>query len=90
MVALMIGLVAAIPAGARPTPRCPAGFTSTPVFSGLTLPTAMAFSPDGKVYVAEKSGVIKVFPNASSNNGVDVQGPLDPRRSTSGTAVCSA
>ena len=30
----------------------------------------MAFSPDGKVYVAEKSGIIKVFPNASSNNGV--------------------
>jgi glucose/arabinose dehydrogenase len=70
VVAFVVGLLTVV---SRPEPAdaaLPAGFTSTPVFSGLTLPTAMAFSPDGKVYVAEKSGVIKVFPNASSNNGV--------------------
>jgi glucose/arabinose dehydrogenase len=75
---LMVGLVAAIPAPEPADAALPSGFTSTPVFSGLTLPTAMAFSPDGKVYVAEKSGVIKVFPNASSNNGV-VFKDLSPR-----------
>ncbi|MGE5272146.1 MAG: PQQ-dependent sugar dehydrogenase, partial [Verrucomicrobiota bacterium] len=31
------------------------------VFSGLSQPTAVAFSPDGRVFVAEKSGIIKVF-----------------------------
>ncbi len=39
----------------------PAGFRDSVVFSGLTLPTAVAFSPDGRVFVAEKSGLIKVF-----------------------------
>lgn len=33
----------------------------TAVWSGLTVPTAMAFAPDGRVFVAEQSGVIKVF-----------------------------
>ena len=39
----------------------PAGFRDSVVFSGLSLPTAVAFSPDGRVFVAEKSGLIKVF-----------------------------
>jgi PKD repeat protein len=39
----------------------PAGFSDTAVFSGLTLPTAIAFAPGGKVYVGEKSGIVKVF-----------------------------
>ena len=71
VVAIVGGLVAVVPrAEQAEAASLPSGFTSTPVFTGLNLPTAMAFSPDGKVYVAEKSGVIKVFPNASSNNGV--------------------
>lgn len=32
-----------------------------PVFSGLNLPTNVEFSPDGRVYVAEKSGLVKLF-----------------------------
>lgn len=39
----------------------PAGFTESVVFSGLTNPTVVRFSPDGRVFVAEKRGVIKVF-----------------------------
>src|SRR5262245_23396505 len=39
----------------------PAGFTETIVFQGLTNPTVVRFSPDGRVFVAEKSGIIKVF-----------------------------
>jgi glucose/arabinose dehydrogenase len=39
----------------------PAGFQDTVVFSGLTKPTAVAFASDGRVFVAEKSGLIKVF-----------------------------
>ena len=41
----------------------PAGFEETVVFSGLTRPTAIQFASDGRVFVAEKSGVIKVFDN---------------------------
>ena len=43
----------------------PAGFSESTVFSGLTNPTAVRFSPDGRVFVAEKSGLIKVFANLS-------------------------
>ena len=39
----------------------PPGFQETVVFSGLDAPTEVRFSPDGRVFVAEKSGVIKVF-----------------------------
>ena len=39
----------------------PPGFQDTVVLSGLDWPTAVRFSPDGRVFVAEKSGLIKVF-----------------------------
>src|SRR5580765_7209241 len=41
----------------------PAGFQQTAVFTGLTQPTAVKFARDGRVFVAEKSGLIKVFAN---------------------------
>ena len=44
----------------------PAGFTESIVFSGLTQPTAIRFSADGRVFVTEKSGLIKVFASLSS------------------------
>ena len=40
-----------------------AGFKDTVVFSGLTAPTNVQFASDGRVFVAEKSGIIKVFDN---------------------------
>ncbi len=39
----------------------PAGFSERTVISGLVNPTAVRFSSDGRVFVAEKRGVIKVF-----------------------------
>src|ERR1044072_635256 len=36
-------------------------FTESVAFSGLTAPTAVRFAPDGRVVVAEKSGLVKVF-----------------------------
>ena len=39
----------------------PTGFREVVVFSGLDTPTAIRFSPNGRVFVAEKSGIIKVF-----------------------------
>ena len=37
------------------------GFQDTVVWSGLTNPTVVRFASDGRVFVAEKSGIIKVF-----------------------------
>jgi hypothetical protein len=39
----------------------PPDFQEDTVFSGLTQPTAVSFSPDGRIFVAEKRGVIKMF-----------------------------
>src|SRR5438045_7529124 len=42
------------------------GFSERVVFSGLTAPTAMRFASDGRVFVAEKSGIVKVFASLSA------------------------
>jgi glucose/arabinose dehydrogenase len=39
----------------------PAGFQESTVISGLINPTVVRFAADGRVFVAEKRGVIKVF-----------------------------
>ena len=43
------------------------GFSESVVFTGLTNPTVVRFLPDGRVLVAEKSGLIKMFPNLTTN-----------------------
>jgi uncharacterized repeat protein (TIGR01451 family) len=45
-----------------------AGFSEAVVFSGLTNPTVVRFLPDGRVLVAEKSGLLKIFPNLTTNS----------------------
>lgn len=48
------------PGAARPSPLLP-GFVERVIFSGLVRPTAVRFAKDGRVFVAEKSGIIKMF-----------------------------
>ncbi|HEX2738942.1 MAG TPA: PQQ-dependent sugar dehydrogenase [Rubrobacter sp.] len=59
-------LVASLgPLEANATGTLPSGFQEEEVFSGLTNPTNVEFSQDGRVFVAEKSGLIKVFDGLS-------------------------
>jgi glucose/arabinose dehydrogenase len=44
------------------TAAVPSGFAYHLVFGGLTLPTAIAFAPGGKVFVGEKSGILTSSP----------------------------
>ena len=39
----------------------PPGFSESVVWSGPNQPIAVRFAPDGRIFVAEKTGVIKVF-----------------------------
>ena len=78
------GLALLAPSGAPPpapqgadAATLPAGFQETVVFSGLTNPTVVRFASDGRVFVAEKSGLIKVFDSL-----------LDPTPTTS-SPTCS-
>ena len=61
-VSLCLVLVLSAP---MPVAALPDGFQETVVFSGLSQPIAARFAPDGRIFVAEKSGIIKVFDNLS-------------------------
>ena len=50
------------PATGRPATTLPQSFQESTVISGLSFPTAVRFAPDGRVFVAEQSGLIKVYP----------------------------
>jgi glucose/arabinose dehydrogenase/PKD repeat protein len=68
---LALACAVALSALAAWSPSAPAaplqpGFTESVVFNGMTEPTDVAFAADNRVFVAEKSGLIKVFPNLST------------------------
>ena len=58
--ALLVTLLS--PASARAS-VLPTGFSESVVWTGLTNPTNIEFAADGRIFVAEKSGIIKVFDN---------------------------
>ncbi|HET6728638.1 MAG TPA: PQQ-dependent sugar dehydrogenase, partial [Jiangellaceae bacterium] len=62
----LAGVLAAPAAGEAAT--YPTGFSETTVFSGLTNPSAVRFASDGRVFVAEKSGLVKVFDSLSDSS----------------------
>jgi glucose/arabinose dehydrogenase len=43
----------------------PAGFTEALVASGLSNPTAMQFAPDGRIFVAQQGGALRVIKNGA-------------------------
>ncbi len=43
----------------------PPGFNSVPVASGISNPTAMEFAPDGRLFVCQQSGQLRVISNGS-------------------------
>ena len=66
--AILLSAPTAAHAGAFDAPVAPAiagtlppGFTETTVWNGLGNPMALRFAPDGRVFVASKSGIINVF-----------------------------
>jgi glucose/arabinose dehydrogenase/PKD repeat protein len=65
LVAIMtlVSSVAVVGTQTRPAAAAtlPPGFQESTVFSGLTNPSVIRFSADGRIFVAEKRGVIKVF-----------------------------
>src|SRR5262245_6159963 len=63
-VALVIA-AASLSGSVRADAALPTGFQESTVFSGLTFPTNFRFASDGRIFVAEKSGLIKVFDNLS-------------------------
>lgn len=66
-IALLVALVAAplgVPAARAAT--LPTGFEERTVASGLTAPTAVDWAPDGRMFVAEKAGRVRVVSAAGT------------------------
>lgn len=55
---LAVSCLAAAPAAAA---TFPAGFSESVVANGLQRPTAMAFAPDGRLFVCEQGGALRVI-----------------------------
>src|SRR5689334_7211334 len=43
----------------------PSGFTDSVVAAGLTDPTSMALAPDGRIFVCEQRGTLRVIKNGA-------------------------
>lgn len=85
-------------AATPPPPNLPAGFTQTQLAHGLTKPIALAFAPNGDLYIAEQAGTILVerggavlptplatLPNVYSAGECGLLGlALDPNYATNG------
>lgn len=56
-----LGMAGIVPPPVHAEPALPGGFQDTVVFDGLEQPTTFRFSPDGRVFVAEKAGRIKLY-----------------------------
>ncbi len=65
MIGILWGLlsVSAILAQEAPATTLPPVFTETLVAGGLSSPTAMAFAPDGRLFVTEQGGDLRVIKN---------------------------
>src|SRR5262245_3167327 len=60
---ILLGLLSnASPALAQPAP----GFTDTLIVGGLTIPTGVAFLPDGRMVITEKGGALKLYDGVST------------------------
>ena len=46
----------------------PAGFTQSQVATGISQPTTMAFAPDGRIFVAEQTGALRVIKKNTQGN----------------------
>jgi glucose/arabinose dehydrogenase len=57
-IALVVGVLQLVPTA---TAGPPTRFELQPIVSGLEDPTALAYGPDGRLFIAQKSGLVLVF-----------------------------
>src|SRR5688572_23057285 len=63
--ALIAAAVLAAGCMAASAATLPAGFSESVVASGLSSPTAMAFAPDGRLFVCQQGGALRVIKNGT-------------------------
>jgi glucose/arabinose dehydrogenase/PKD repeat protein len=65
----VVALLALASPGLAGAGTLPAGFQDTVAISGLNHPTAVRFAADGRVFVAQKNGIVKVFSSVTATTG---------------------
>lgn len=59
--AIILSFSVFVPAATSVTAAAPAGFADTLYATGLDTPTAMEFAPDGRLFVSEKEGSLRII-----------------------------
>jgi glucose/arabinose dehydrogenase len=72
-IAAVVPLALAAPAQAGP----PDGFVVRTLVRGLDSPTAFAFAPDGRIFITEKSGTVRVFQNGRLHQFLDLSNEVN-------------
>jgi glucose/arabinose dehydrogenase len=55
----------------------PPGFELKTVVAGLETPTSLAYAPDGRIFVGEKSGLVKVYDGGRLHTFVDLRNEVN-------------
>jgi glucose/arabinose dehydrogenase len=69
---LIAALLSQVGAGSAGASTLPTGFRDSVVLSGLVNPTVLQFAPDGRIFVGQKNGVIKVFQSLTDTAPITV------------------
>lgn len=77
-IALLLGVSSLLTPRAGLADTVPDGFTSTVFATGLSSPTTMAFAPDGRLFVCEQGGRLRVVKNGTLLPQPFVQLTVDP------------
>jgi glucose/arabinose dehydrogenase/PKD repeat protein len=72
LMTLAAGVVTLTAPGAAGASTLPPGFRDTVASSGLTNPVVVQFAGDGRIFVGQKNGVIKVFQSLTDTNPITV------------------
>ena len=79
IICCLAAVLACAPGLASAAPTYPADFQEQPIVTGLTQPIAAEWAPDGRLFIAEKPGVLKVVPSGgtTATTILDISGQVN-------------
>jgi glucose/arabinose dehydrogenase len=79
-VAALTAALAGIVTPVHSAPVLPPGFTNSPFASGLTSPTDMEFAPDGRLFVTEDAGTVRIAkPDGTLSTFLNISTKVDSK-----------
>ena len=72
LLATLLVAFVGVPAAGAVGATLPPNFQDTPVITGLSAPTAVRWAPDGHIFTAEQSGLVKEYDSVSDTTPTTV------------------